>query len=122
MHFFQSCGICNEYSNPNIDKVAKHLALGHSMLDKLLSDKALVAKKKSKATAKPKKENVGPNCPVCSVREPTREHVARHFSDELLLHVQTLPDQNQCAQCPYRGDKPKTLGIHISLVHGLLDV
>lgn len=118
---FQSCDICNDYTNPNIDKVAKHLALGHSMLDKLLADKALVAEKRSKATARPKKENVGPICPVCSAREPTREHVARHFSDELLMHVMTLPDHNQCASCPYRGDKPKTLGIHISLVHGMLD-
>ncbi len=32
------------------------------------------------------------------------------------------PDQHQCPDCEYRGDKPKTLAIHIALVHGKLDI
>jgi hypothetical protein len=36
--------------------------------------------------------------------------------------VSQFEDQYQCPDCNYRGDKPKTLAIHIALVHGKLDI
>jgi hypothetical protein len=78
--------------------------------------------KRAKALATPKKVSLGPACPVCGVPDPPREHVARHFSEELAGHVATLPDALSCQECSYRGEKPKNLGIHIALVHGLLDI
>ena len=39
------CNLC-EYTNPNSDKVARHLALGHSKLDELLRDRDMVEKKR----------------------------------------------------------------------------
>ena len=33
----------------------------------------------------------------------------RHFMDELLEHVQTLPDQLHCHECNYKGDRPQNL-------------
>jgi hypothetical protein len=86
----------------------------------MLSDEDLLRKKRALALSKPKKQNIGPLCPVCDVRDPPREHVARHFSDELMDYVSRLADQNQCGQCQYRGERAKNLGLHIALVHGQL--
>ena len=102
--------------------MVKHIALGHSKLDEMLSDEVLLRKKRALALSKPKKQSMGPQCPVCDVRDPPREHVARHFSDELLDFVSKLDDQNQCGKCQYRGERAKNLGLHIALVHGQLDV
>jgi hypothetical protein len=88
----QACDFC-DYTNNNSDKVVKHIALGHSKLDEMLANATLLRKKRAVALAKPKKQNIGPNCPVCDVRDPPREHVARHFSDELMDFVAKLPDQ-----------------------------
>jgi bacterioferritin-associated ferredoxin len=118
--FLKACEYC-DYTNSNSDKVVKHIALGHSKLDEMLADEKLLIKKRALAQLKPKKQNIGPNCPVCDVRDPPREHVARHFSDELMELVTKLPDQNQCGQCQYRGERAKNLGLHIALVHGQLD-
>jgi len=115
------CPYCM-YSTDKVDNLVKHIALGHSKLDELLQDDALVASKRAKAMAKPKKVNVGPSCPVCDSREPTREHVARHFGDELVIYVNEFEDNCQCNECDYRADKPKSLAIHVALVHGKLDL
>ena len=100
----------------------KHIALGHSKLDEMLANEKLVQEKRALAKSKPKKQTIGPTCPICDVRDPPREHVARHFSDELNEYVSTLPDQQQCAKCSYRGERAKNLGLHIALVHGMLDL
>ena len=41
--------------SPKIEKMAKHLALGHSKLDELLGDAELLARKQVIAANKPKK-------------------------------------------------------------------
>ncbi len=100
----------------------KHVALGHGKLDELLQDEDLVRRKRARAMIKPKKSSIGPLCPICDAKEPAREHVARHFSDELVAIVNTYPDPCSCMECDYRGDKPKTVAIHIALVHAKLDL
>ena len=35
-------------------------------------------------------------CPICDFKEPSREHISRHFMNELLDHVATLPDNYAC--------------------------
>lgn len=61
-------------------------------------------------------------CPICDIKEPSREHVARHFADELLAIVMQYPDPAACVECEYKADKPKTLSIHVALVHARLDM
>lgn len=81
----------------------KHLALGHSKLDELLMDEALVAEKRARAMRKPRRYQLGSSCPVCDFPSPPREHVARHFMDELMEYVQSeMPDQVTCNECEYR--------------------
>ena len=64
--------------NVSSDKVVKHIALGHSKLDEMLQDEELVQRKRALQSSKPKRENIGPACPICDVRDPPREHVARY--------------------------------------------
>ena len=52
----RQCGWC-PYSNPKVEKMAKHLALGHSKLDELLGDQELLARKQIIAANKPQKVN-----------------------------------------------------------------
>jgi len=115
-----SCTQC-PYTTDSQEKMVKHVALGHSMLDGFLQDKDLLAIKRQKALSKPKRVSVGPACPVCDLADPTREHIARHFSDELLDIVSEFPNQMQCTECVYTSDKPKNVAIHIALVHNILD-
>ena len=63
-----------------------------------------------------------PECPICDMKEPSREHVSRHFSDELLEIVNQYPDPASCIECHYKADKAKTLSIHVALVHARLDM
>ena len=77
--------------------------------------------KRSKVMTTPKKEAMGPACSICGTNNPTREHVARHFNQELNEMIAELPNQTVCPEC----DPPqehKNLGIHIALVHGRLDI
>ena len=67
------------YSADTNEKMVKHVALGHSMLDALLQDESLLEHKRMKALSKPKKVNVGSTCPICDSKDPSREHVSRHF-------------------------------------------
>ena len=91
-------------------------------MDELLQDHDLVNEKRSRIMAKPRRIAIGPICPICDVKDPAREHVARHFSDELLAIVNEYPDPCACLDCEYKGDKPKTLSIHVGLVHAKLDL
>ena len=61
------CDICG-YQNPRPDKMAKHLALGHSKLDELLMNEDLVQAKRVEALNKPKKLVLGPECPICGMQ------------------------------------------------------
>ena len=70
--------------------------MGHSKLDELLLDEELMEKKRAIASTKPKKTSIGPSCPICDVRDPAREHVARHFGDELNEVVNALQNKQQC--------------------------
>ncbi|TRY75091.1 hypothetical protein TCAL_00608 [Tigriopus californicus] len=114
------CDLC-QYSCTKMEKLAKHLALGHSKLDELLQDEDLIQRKRLKVLSTPKKEAMGASCPICAISSPTREHVARHFNQELNDYVTTLSDPYVCPECPEKSEKHKNLGIHLALVHGLLD-
>ena len=116
----QQCWRC-DYQSEKLDNMVKHCALGHSKLDELLQDQDLVNEKRSKAMAKPRRISIS-TCPICDVKDPAREHVARHFSEELIAIVVTYPDPTACPECDYHGDKPKTLAIHVGLVHAKLDL
>ena len=72
--------MCNEctYTSDKLDNLVKHVALGHSKLDELLSNDELVAQKREQALNKPKKIHIGPNCPVCDMnfrKSQNRDHV-----------------------------------------------
>ncbi len=65
-------------------------------------DQALVEEKRAKAMSKPKKVSIGPECIICGLKEPAREHVSRHFMKELMEVVDTLDDQLNCPDCNYK--------------------
>ena len=113
--------ITNTFKESSSKYVIYFSALGHSMLDALLQDESLLEHKRMVALSKPKKVNVGNVCPICDSKDPSREHVSRHFSDELLDIVMGFEDPSQCTQCSYKNDKPKNVSIHIALVHSILD-
>ena len=58
------CPQCPYAADTN-EKMVKHVALGHSMLDALLQDENLLELKRVKAQSKPKKIAVGSTCPIC---------------------------------------------------------
>ena len=114
------CPECS-YVGEKLEAVTRHLALFHCKLDEFLQDEQLVASKRAKAMAKPKKITIGPKCPICDIKDPAREHVSRHFMNELMESVQGLHDQLQCPECSYRGEKSQNVARHIALVHSKLD-
>ena len=67
----------------------------------------------------------GKQCPVCACiikdLKYHREHVARHFSDELMAVVKSFTDQTHCSECSYAHEKGKNMAIHIALHHNLLE-
>ncbi len=65
--------------------------------------------------------SIGPVCPICGLKDPTREHVARHFMSELIEFLAGLDDQLQCPECNYRGEKAQNVARHLALVHSKLD-
>ena len=89
------------YSSDSLEKMQKHIALGHSMLDALLHDETLLQQKSVQFLNRPKKGPGMPSCPICDITNCTREHVARHFGDELLDIVMGFNNPNQCSQCSY---------------------
>ena len=123
MSFFQVCNLC-DYRNPNSDKVARHLALGHSKIDELLRNAPLLEHKRQVAKLKRKREtpnvNTIPRCPICDLRDVHRDHVAMHFVDELKQYV-TLAMPNsptQCVTCHVRIADPTNMAIHVATSHG----
>ena len=80
--------MCNEcpYTSDKLDNLVKHVALGHSKLDELLLNEQLVSEKREQALNKPKKIQIGPQCPICDMKftkAQNRDHVSWHFIDEL---------------------------------------
>ena len=61
----------------NLESYIYLIFLGHSKLDELLQDHDLVNEKRSRIMAKPRRIAIGPICPICDVKDPAREHVAR---------------------------------------------
>lgn len=128
------CMDCDGYYDKQMDGLGKHLALTHCKLETLLEDEDLMAEKRKKFMSSAKHHNssasnnasrthIGSACPVCDLKDPSREHVSRHFMPELLEHVQSLPDTLNCQQCNnYRAEKPQNLAKHVALVHSMLDV
>lgn len=144
-----NCAFC-QYTNPKLEKMAKHVALGHSKLDELLQDEDLVNEKQKIAAMKPKKmfsqhhhqqiivppppnaantgsyNNQNEICPICNATlEDTEcygDHVAgEHFMDELLEYVSTFDDTTQCPLCPFNSDELEVLGKHLAIDHSKLD-
>ena len=114
------CPECS-YVGDKLEAVTRHLALYHCKLDAFLLDENLVASKRAKALSKPKKVSIGNKCPICSIKDPAREHVSRHFNNELMLLIQDLDDPLQCPECNYRGEKSQNVARHLGLVHSRLD-
>ena len=92
------------------------MALGHSKLDELLLNEELVAVKRQIAQSKPKKVNVGLQCPICEMPFPkgqNRDHVVSHFTDEIKELIMTFPDQRACLFCEYTCEKTENLIKHL---------
>ena len=85
-----ACQLCN-YTTPHQSNLLKHYALGHSMLDEYLQDQELVERKRDQFQKKPKKMSFGPDCPICDAKGRDRDHVTRHFMDELYAMLNTNP-------------------------------
>ena len=79
-----------------MDGLSKHLALTHCKLETLLSDADLMAEKQKKylkpttSTALVQSSSstglgkqTMSSCPICMFKDPSREHVARHFMPEV---------------------------------------
>lgn len=116
----EECILC-DFTSPNVDAMIMHAALEHAKLEELLQVEELVTHKRFTLKAKPRKMPIGPVCPVCDMKEPSREHVARHFGDELMAVIADNPSPTVCIECDYKADKPKALSIHVALVHGKLE-
>ena len=66
----------------------------------------------------------GSHCPVCNMKDLKRhyrEHVARHFGDELVAVVRSFPEQTRCLECSYSHKRIKNVAIHIAVRHNLLE-
>ena len=110
------CNQCDYQSEKSADIVALHLALNHDALNPILEK---VEQQQQKPMTK--KVTLGATCPICEFKEPSREHVSRHFNNELLDYVATLDDHLKCSLCTYQGEKPQNLAKHMGLVHNILD-
>ena len=66
----------------------------------------------------------GSHCPVCNMKDLKRhyrEHVARHFGDELVAVVRSFPEQTRCSECSYSHKRIKNVAIHVAVRHNLLE-
>ena len=70
---------------------------------------------------KPKPKKPPSFCPICDMENAARDHIARHFGEELNDIIMEFEDPNQCSQCPYKSDKQKNVAIHVALTHHVLD-
>ena len=72
-------------------------------MDEFLQNEELVAEKRLKAMQKPKKFNIGSECPICDFPNPPRDHVSRHFMEELVEYVEAkMPGQLSCNDCGFK--------------------
>lgn len=134
-----NCSFC-QYTNPKLEKMAKHVALGHSKLDELLQDEDLLSEKQKIAALKPKKNSqhgflpsrnsIGGSdeeiCPICHAKFEDSfsfsDHVSgEHFMDELLEYVSTFDDTSQCPMCTFNSDELEVLGKHLAIDHSKVE-
>ena len=122
-----NCAFC-PYTNPKLEKMAKHVALGHSKLDELLQDQDLVYEKQRIAAMKPKKissqhyspqqiivpapssnlriSNDGVNqndvCPICDVGMEDNECYGDHVAGEHFMDelLEYVSTFDDTSQCP----------------------
>ena len=114
-----TCSQCDYQSEKTSETVALHFALNHDAIKPYIMDQNLIQLKRSALLAKTKNittndkkintNNMDKTCIICGFKDPTREHIARHFMTELLDYVAMLPDPLKCNQCSYHGDKPQNL-------------
>ncbi len=65
-------------------------------------DEELVARKRDQILSKQNRSAVS-QCPVCFVDNPSREHLVRHFMEELLEIVENdISDELTCDKCEFR--------------------
>ena len=79
------CQGCDFAPNGDREALVKHVAFEHDKLNELLQCKELVDDKRSQMKAKPKKPPKP--CPICDMTDMSRDHIARHFGDELAAVV-----------------------------------
>ena len=114
-----ACNKCDYQSEKNSISVALHLALNHDVLKNILL--RFKSPQEPFENAMKKVALIGDTCPVCDFKDPSREHVSRHFMNELLNHIGQSTDHKKCQQCPFQGERPQNLAIHIALCHDMLD-
>ena len=61
-------------------------------------------------------------CPVCDIPNPDREHITKHFAEELQEVVENMPDPLACSQCHFTGSSSHAVAIHIGIVHAQLEM
>ena len=121
------CAFC-QYTNPKLEKMAKHVALGHSKLDELLQDQDLVSEKQKIAAMKPKKmvaqhyqqqiivppptvtsiqgsgNGLGQNeiCPICDLELQDNECYGDHVAGEHFMDelLEYVSTFDDTSQCP----------------------
>lgn len=104
-----------------IDDPYRHFGLYHKRLELILAEKSLLDGRTASSTPKPSRKDNPSACPVCDLPDPNREHITRHFMNELLEHVASQSSRTSCGLCSYRGEKAQNLAKHIGLVHNKLD-
>jgi hypothetical protein len=60
------CSQC-QYRGERPKNLGLHIALVHGQLDVFLEDEDLVSGKRNKFLSQPKKQNIGPTCPICDL-------------------------------------------------------
>lgn len=61
---------------------------------------------------------MGETCPICDMSNPPRDHVARHFIEELIEYCdRAMPGSLSCNECDYRGSQKENLAKHVALFH-----
>ena len=61
---------------------------------------------------------MGDTCPICDMSNPPRDHVARHFIEELIEYCdRAMPGSLSCNECDYRGPQKENLAKHVALFH-----
>lgn len=117
------CSKC-QYRGERAKNLSLHIALVHGQLDVCLDDEDLVAAKRNKFFSQPKKQIIGPKCPICDqvfTKSQNRDHVVWHFVEEIRDYVQSFPNPQACYHCEYTNEKLENLVKHVALGHSKLD-